>query len=642
MTSWADGLNGPAYDIAASTRSPLRVVAGPGTGKTFALKRRVARLLESGTDARRILATTFTRTAAADLRKELLNLGVDAAEGVRTGTVHGLCFGVLNRNTVLEITGRVPRPLLAFEERFLLEDLAGDGLGTYVERRKRLRAFAAAWARLQSEEPGWPTDPLDKLFHQELMKWLRFHRAMLIGELVPETLRYLKNNPAADERGAFDHVLVDEYQDLNRAEQELLDFLAQAGSLAIIGDEDQSIYRFKYAHPEGIARFHETHQDTCDLSLTTCRRLPHRVVDLANALISRNPGRAARQFEKFDGNPQGEVFIVQWTSMSAEAAGLADFIQRRIASGTVEAGQVLVLTPRREFGHLVRDRLIAAGVPAHSFFSEEPLQGKPKVMAECEAQQAFTLLCLLADEGDLVALRCWCGFGSASLLSGAWSRIRERCATDGPTPRELLQRLADGDERIPHTKPIVDRYRELLKRLAALDGLTGQALVDALFPETAEWAEPFRAFARGIASDDPVDPSRLRDILRSSIAQPELPTDVDYVRVMSLHKSKGLTADLVIVAGCIDGLLPSVDRTRPQAEQEAELEEQRRVFYVAITRPRHTLVLSSVTQLPADLAYSIGARVRAYVGKDRVRTLASQFLHELGPTAPAPVAGPLP
>ena len=129
------------------------------------------------------------------------------------------------------------------------------------ERRDRLQAFAAAWAREQDQEPGWAEDETDRRFQAVLDEWLRFHEAMLIGELVPVALRYLRDNPNCPERRQFDHVLVDEYQDLNRAEQSLIDLLSENGKLTVIGDEDQSIYEsFRYAHPEGISRFHETHE----------------------------------------------------------------------------------------------------------------------------------------------------------------------------------------------------------------------------------------------------------------------------------------------------------------------------------------------------------------------------------------------
>lgn len=633
---WDDGLVGPARHIAELDHTPMRVLAGPGTGKTFALMRRVARLLQNGATASRMLVCTFTRTAARDLERELARLGVDGVDQVRAGTLHAFCFGLLSRAEVLEATGRIPRPLLGFEERFLLEDLNGDGFGGIRDRERRLQAFNAAWARLQSETPGWPADPVDQAFHRELVAWLRFHGAILIGELVPETLRYLRENPASPHRGMFDHVLVDEYQDLNRAEQFLLDLLAEAGHLIVIGDEDQSIYSFKFAHPEGIATFDGSHPGTHDEGLDECRRCPRLVVELANTLIGNNPGRAPRVLKPLPRNPEGEVLVLQWRSIEAEAQGIAEIIRERIQNGEVDAGRVLVLAPRRQIGYAVRNALNALGVFAHSFFHEEELEGNPKELDKSGAQQAFTILTLLANPEDRVALRCWCGFGSNSLRSGAWARLRQHCEASGEAPRFALERLASGSLTIPQAAPLIDRFRELQRRLAELEPVRGQALVDVLFPGDQEWTHLVRSLASRMEGDE-FNAQELREYLRIGITQPELPTDVDYVRVMSLHKSKGLTADLVAVVGCVEGLIPTLTEGTP-AEQAASLEEQRRLFYVAITRTRRVLILSSVTQLRRKLAYRMRAQVRGW-SPVNAATVASRFLAELGPSRPAAVLG---
>lgn len=131
----------------------------------------------------------------------------------------------------------------------------------------------------------------------------------------------------------------------------------------------------------------------------------------------------------------------------------------------------------------------------------------------------------------------------------------------------------------------------------------------------------------------------LREALRVGITQPELPTDVDYVRVMSLHKSKGLTAKLVVVVGCIDGLIPQhYDPGKTVLTREQFEQEQRRLFYVAITRTTKTLVLSSVIELPRDVAWRIGAAVTGG-NNTHARTVASRFLDELGPSRPSAVLG---
>ena len=519
----------------------------------------------------------------------------------------------------------------------MLEDLSY--LGGVRECQRRLKAFGGAWARLQSEEPGWPNDQNDKRFHNTLITWLRFHQSMLVGELIPEAYHYLRNNPASPERNAFDNVLVDEYQDLNRAEQLILDLLAESGTLTVVGDEDQSIYSFKHAHPEGIAEFSQYHSNTTDETLLECRRCPQMVVDIANNLIGNNSSRSLRTLTCLPGNPQGEIYIVQWTSLEAEAAGIASFVHSRVNSGEVEPGKVLILAPRRQLGYEIRNALNDLGTNAHSFFYEEVFEGSPKDMTESVAQQVFTLLTLLANPEDNVALRCWCGYGSSSLRSGAWARIRSHCENTNLSLRDILHQLSDGTLSIANTHKIVDRFRELQIRLAQLQNLTGQTLVDALFPVGQEWASAFRLYAQ-INVEDDCDAPTLLERIKSKIIQPELPTDVEYVRVMSLHKSKGLTADMVIILGCIAGMIPSIiPKGLTPLDQQRFIEEQRRLFFVALTRTSQTLVLSSTLILPRDLAY----RMRVPLGRGgdatHARTRASMFLSELGHSAPQPLAG---
>lgn len=296
--SWDDDLTGPHLQIAASDSSRIRVMAGPGTGKSFAMKRRVARLIEvNEVEPGRILAVTFTRTAARDLETELQNMGVDGCENIVAGTLHSFCFRLLLQQDVFAFLGRVPRGLITFNNRgiygFEVEPLLADlqPLGIFGARRamtKRIRAFESDWARMQHEQPGWPTDPVDQYFHALLTSWLCFHRGMLIGELVPEALRYLRNNPASPALHEHDYFVVDEYQDLNRAEQELVDILAEGRSLSIVGDVDQSIYRFRFAHPEGITDFSNRHQNVEDHELEECRRCRELIVAVSNNVILGN------------------------------------------------------------------------------------------------------------------------------------------------------------------------------------------------------------------------------------------------------------------------------------------------------------------------------------------------------------------
>jgi DNA helicase-2/ATP-dependent DNA helicase PcrA len=239
---WSDGLRSgtQTYAIVASTNEQIRVVAGPGTGKSFAMKRRVARLLEAGIDPRSVLPVTFTRVAAEDLHRELVGMDVPGCEALEGMTLHALAMRMLMRRHVLEATGRTARPLNDFEIKPLEADLK-DAHGGIREVRNRIKAYEASWARIQRDEPGFEQSAEDAAFSADLISWLVFHRAMLIGEVIPILHSYLASNPSACERTEFSHVLVDEYQDLNKAEQSVLDFLCDDSEICIVGDDDQSI-----------------------------------------------------------------------------------------------------------------------------------------------------------------------------------------------------------------------------------------------------------------------------------------------------------------------------------------------------------------------------------------------------------------
>lgn len=644
--AWHDDLDSssPAYSIAAYPGSPLRVLAGPGTGKTFALMRRVARLLEEGAKPERIMVVTFTRTAAYDLEQELKKLAVPGVDRIVHGTLHSYCFSVLVKDRVFDITRRVARPLLDFEERFLVEDLNHkERFGDVHERKQHIEALAAAWAREQEDVPGVLGDT-DRLVQEQLLRWLEFHDALLLAELVPLTLRYLTSNPGRADRYQFDHVLVDEYQDWNVAEQHLIDLLSENGTLTVVGDEDQSIYEdFRYAHPEGISQFHITHLNTHDEPLEECRRCPTRVVALANALIRHNTRRTPRNLLARPSNVDGDIHLVQWDDLEAETEGIAEYIHEKVVVRKEFApGNVLVLSPARELGYRLRDTLCQRGVLARSFFTEQLFDGTPRDLSRCQAQEAFTLLTLLADPRDKVALRCYLGFGHNSLQARAYARLRTHCSQNGEELSAALERLSNDNLKIPHASGLVARYQELRHRLEELKDKTGREVLDCLFPVGEEWAEPFRTLAEVNESEDSSEvmtPQKILQTLRARIIHPEIPMEVPYVRVMSLHKSKGLTADHVIVIGCIEGLIPRHPKPwYPFERQQRYREEQRRLFYVAITRPRKTLVLSSFSQIPRDIANTLQVSV-GRGNRTTAATITSTFISDLLPLTSRPVSG---
>lgn len=631
--AWNTGLVSPYLDIAAYQGTPLRVMAGPGTGKTFAVMRRVARLLESGVSPSSIMAVTFTRTAANDLVRQLKSLGTPGANQVIAKTLHSLCFALLSRNAVFQATNRVARPLIDFEVDCMITDLATNFKGKRAAS-ELVKAFEAYWATLQHHRPGWPQDPVQQNFHRELLHWLTYHQAMLIGELVPRALDYILQNPASPEAPSYAHVLADEYQDLNRADQVLIDSLAQRGTLTVIGDEDQSIYTvLRHARPDGIVRFHETHTNTHDVPLHDCIRCPTQVVHMANSLILHNHPQLPSTIKPVAQNGPGEVYIVQHNSIQDEITFIAAFIDWYLANHAgVKPGEVLVLSTRRFIGYAIRDELLRLGHAAQSFFTERCLEKLP-------AREGYCLLRLLVHPDDRPAVRTWLGIGHNNWRTAAYQRIWQAAQANGISPRGLLDKIAAGSMQAPpYTSDLVQRYSDLTARLASLAGMTGPALVDMLWPP----GDPDCADIRGIALTvvgTVQSPAEILDEIVATITQPELPRERDdVIRVMSLHKSKSLTAKCVLVVGCIAGALPRLGAGLSSAAQQQAIEEQRRLFYVATTRTTHTLVLSSAATAPYGDAMQMGLTVAYGVGGNAVLQ-ASPFMNELGPDAPPALSG---
>jgi superfamily I DNA/RNA helicase len=399
----------------------------------------------------------------------------------------------------------------------------------------------------------------------------------------------------------------------------------------VVGDEDQSIYSFRHAHPEGVLEFPDRHATTVDKTLVDCRRCPSSVVEMANALIGCNHvGGGARPLNPLAGNPVGVVYHVQWRSLSDEALGIAAFTKQLIDSASYAPGDIMILCPRKLVGYEIRNTIDAHGIPVHSYYHEEALE-------PIDAQENFTALTLLRDPEDRVALRFWLGCRSNDYLAAQYARLRSQCDKNDLSPFSVLCGILSGDLPATGYANLLPRFWSLVEKLLTASALQPGEAYDYFFPASEGWSSALRDIVNqtGIETIESID--QLHDLLTRYITQPEIPANPDFVRVMSLHKSKGLTSKVVIVSGVIEGLIPTIDEDAIGEEGDKLLEEQRRLFYVAITRASNVLVLSSF----AGLSRRVQPVLRVPVsGRGAIAgTIASRFLREMGPRLPAAVSG---
>lgn len=582
---------------------------------------------------------TFTRVAAEDLHRELQKLDVPGCEELEGQTLHSLAMRILSRKHVLEALGRTPRSLNTFETKALICDVA-EASGGKRNAKKMIEAYTAAWAQSQGDEPGFPNNDNEKKFQAALIAWLEFHRGMLIGELIPYLVRYLKDNPAAAERSEFKHLLVDEFQDLNKAEQTAIAYLGEVAEICIVGDDDQSIYSFKHAYPDGIREWKDLHPDCADLEMADCHRCPTRVVEMANALINVNTDRAPRALTPLQEKGEGEVAIVQVPTLHSEAKWIAAKVKGLIAKG-IHPSEIIILVQRAIAGKPILNALKAEGVPAKSYYEESQLDSEA-------AQMRFSLFKLFLNNEDRVALRYLLGWDKGDFRSKPYARVRQYCEASGDSPWTTMEKLSSGALTIAHTKPLVDQFAVIkgaLEQLNAVkDDLAG--FIDALLPAEDSDVSELRELALA-QSEAAETPDALLSAMMREITQPDIPPTVEEVRLMSLHKSKGLSSPYVFVAGCVEGILPpSFDDAPSKAAKDAALEEARRLFYVGITRVKAdptndrpgSLFITYAQHMPAKDAYGANVAFKTQSGA-LANLLPSRFIGELGPAAPAPVKG---
>ncbi len=513
----------------------------------------------------------------------------------------------------------------------MLRDLSKE-FGDIYEKRRLLRAFEAGWARGVADHPGL-TEPEDEEFERLVLRWLRHHRAMLVGEVVPIAQAYLRDNPAVEEHDRYRHLVVDEYQDLNSLEQRLLDLLAEDAALCIAGDDDQSIYGFRYANREGILAFRDR-DEVEEIQIEVCGRCPEPILGMANELIAHAPAREKPELRVRE-EREGSAAVIQWRDLDEEVDGLTAAIAGCIEQGEREPGDILVLVHRQEIGEMIRHRLEELDVPARSFFPQESVSSD-------EAQEALALLRMAAGE-DPVSLRVVLGLGDGTARADAYGRLAAYSRQEGKTEREILDELVAGEDHSIRIPAFVKRYKVALARLDELPRDDLSEAVDYLFPEGSEDLEDVRA----LALEELVEAEDLADLaerLVARVTQHDVPETPDYVRIMSLHKSKGLTSPLVIVASMIDGIVPTVPPRLTEEELEESHDEQRRLAFVAVTRASDELVLSCALRMELGLANRLGVKVvkdgiRKVGGHLVALTIASPYLDEMAGAAPEPIRG---
>ena len=616
LSAWLAALNPAQREAATHTGGPLAIVAGPGTGKTRTLTVRIAHLIrELGVAPGSILALTFTNKAAAELRERLGELlGAEQAARITAGTFHQLGADLLREFAAV---AGIPRAFAVFDEadRRLLLNRCCPELSA-AEVRGSLAAISAAKNGLAAAADGGSGSPAARLQdggHDPAAIRARYDAALAetgaldLDDLVVRSVHLLERDLAVRRtlQARFRWISVDEYQDVNAAQYRFLRLLAGGGAnLCVIGDPDQAIYGFRGADHRYFLAFGDDFPGARHLHLDRNYRSAQGILNAAGQVIAHNPDHRATALTA-DYAAQVKLEVYRAPTDRAEAEYVVHQVERMVGGTSyfsLDSGRVEDdgLTDTRAFGDfavlyrlnaqakLLEEAFDRSGIPYQATGGSAPAEQPP-------VREILSLLWLTQLPAS--RLHWWRllarGPGAASesaieelvtrISAGAGSAGRD--ATPGPYRAAIL---SPPEARTAHTL-------ELVRSLAA----ASQAPVSELVAKAAEgWAE-LRGRAYDAAETERIARlerraaaagTDMRNFLTAAALQSE--TDryderADRVALMSLHAAKGLEFPVVFIVGCEEGLLPY----RPP-NRTADPAEERRLFYVGMTRARERLILT--------------------------------------------------
>ncbi|MFJ9849724.1 ATP-dependent DNA helicase UvrD2 [Streptomyces sp. NPDC101150] len=559
-----DGLDPEQREVATALHGPVCVLAGAGTGKTRAITHRIAYGVRAGIlQPASVLAVTFTARAAGEMRGRLRQLG---AGGVQARTFHSAALRQLQFFWPKAVGGDVPRLL---ERKIQLVAEAAARCRIRLDRNE-LRDVTAEieWSKVTQTVPAdypaavvkagreAPRDPAEiGQIYRTYEQLKRDRGAIDFEDVLLLTVGVLqdRHDIAEQVRAQYQHFVVDEYQDVSPLQQRLLDlWLGDRDNLCVVGDASQTIYSFTGATPDHLLNFRTRHPNATVVKLVRDYRSTPQVVHLANALLTQAKGRAAEHrlelISQRDAGP--EPAYVEYADEPAEAEGTARRIRDLIASG-VPAGEIAVLFRINAQSEVYEQALADAGVPYQ-------LRGAERFFERPEVREAGVKLRGAARFG-----------GNDALLDDAVG-----------LPSEVRAVLSDmGWTSVPPAGS--GAVRDRWESLAALVRLA----------EDFAKARPEATLADLVAELD-----------ERASAQ-HAPT-VEGVTLASLHAAKGLEWDAVFLVGLTEGMMPIT-----YAKTDEQIEEERRLLYVGVTRARLHLGLSwSLARSPGGRAVRRASR----------------------------------
>ena len=636
--SLLDALNEPQRQAVMATDGPLLILAGAGSGKTRVLTHRTAYLIEEcGVNPYNIMAITFTNKAAGEMRERIDQMVGYGSESIWVCTFHSTCVRILRRYIDRLGFGTNFTIYDSDDQKTLMKDICKRlEIDTKMYKEKMfLSAISSAKDELidpiefETRAAGDYVKRKQAQVYREYQQALKQNNALDFDDLIMKTVELFKldKEVLASYQDRFRYIMVDEYQDTNTAQFELIRLLAlKYQNLCVVGDDDQSIYKFRGANIYNILNFEHHFPDATVIKLEQNYRSTQNILDAANAVIANNQGRKEKRLWT-DNGAGDKITFEQLDTAAEEADFVARDIAQRVRKGEYQYKDCAILYRTNAQSRLFEERFITANIPYKIF-------GGVNFYARKEVKDLLAYLKTIDNGQDDLAVRRIInipkrGIGAASINKVAlYAQEQEISFYDALCVAEQVPGLGKAAAKIRPFVLFIQSMKAKAKLLSVTDLLqevietTGY--VRELEAEGTDEAEARienidELISKAVDYAEGEEAPTLNGFLENVALVADIDSfdeNSDYVVLMTLHSAKGLEFPNVYLAGLEDGLFPSYMSITSDNSQ-AEIEEERRLAYVGITRAKKNLTITS-------------ARVRMVRGQTQYGKV-SRFVREIPP-----------
>lgn len=611
-----DNLNSMQQEAVFHTEGPLLILAGAGSGKTRVLTHRAVYLIEEkGINPYHIMAITFTNKAAGEMRERIDQLVGVGAESIWVSTFHSTCVRILRRH--------IDR--LGYDTHFTIYD-TDDQKNLMKDICKRMeidtklykeRSFLSAISKAKDElispeefrlrAAGDFVKERQAAVYREYQAMLYKNNALDFDDLIVKAVELLQQDGQVLDyyQERFRYIMVDEYQDTNTAQFQLIKLLAaKYQNLCVVGDDDQSIYKFRGANIKNILDFEEVYPDAKVIKLEQNYRSTQNILDAANMVIANNIGRKAK--ELWTDNGVGEkIDFDQLDSAYEEAEYILRDIQKKVRNGRYRYGECAVLYRTNAQSRLFEEQFVVNNIPYK-------VVGGVNFYSRKEIKDLLAYLKTIDNGRDDLAVRRIINVPKRGIGATTLSRVQEYADQEGISFYQAL-RMADDISNIGRggvkIKPFVTFIQTMRSKVEFLSvsQLLQEIIEQTGYVEELEAEDTDESKARIENIDELISKAAAYEeaeeapTLSGFLEEVALVADIDsledgsdYVVLMTLHSAKGLEFPNVYLAGLEDGLFPGYMAIT--ADDPMELEEERRLCYVGITRAMTDLTITCAKQ----------------------------------------------